>query len=159
MARVIGKSPPKWPRPRRKVGRNAKGGRRSLNSEVWVSLWAKAYSSSEGLPSPEQHRQVRAELESLGRLTLIRSFSFCHFSASSSTSMIFSCSCSFCSDSSVCREKHRGQSCQDQRGAGETEPETQRPRLVIRHRENSGTFHIHPYSPSLGNVSSTILLC
>lgn len=32
----------------------------------------------------------------------MRSFSFCHFSASSSISMILSCSCSFCSDSSVC---------------------------------------------------------
>ena len=37
-------------------------------------------------------------------LTLMRSFSFCHFSASSSISMILSCNCSFCSDSSVCRE-------------------------------------------------------
>lgn len=42
--------------------------------------------------------------EPWGRLTLMRSFSFCHFSASSSISMILSCSCSFCSDSSVCRE-------------------------------------------------------
>lgn len=42
--------------------------------------------------------------EPWGLLTLMRSFSFCHFSASSSISMILSCSCSFCSDSSVCRE-------------------------------------------------------
>lgn len=38
-----------------------------------------------------------------GRLTLMRSFSFCHLSASSSSSMTLSCSCSFCRDSSVCR--------------------------------------------------------
>lgn len=37
--------------------------------------------------------------------TLIRSLSFCHLSISSSTSMIFSCSCSFCSESSACGKR------------------------------------------------------
>lgn len=37
--------------------------------------------------------------------TLIRSLSFCHLSISSSTSMIFSCSCSFCSESSACEKR------------------------------------------------------
>ena len=56
-------------------------------------------SSGPGLPPPG-----RTDGRPRVLLTLMRSFSFCHFSASSSISMILSCSCSFCSDSSVYRE-------------------------------------------------------
>lgn len=62
-----------------------------------------------------------------GLLTLMRSFSFCHLSASSSSSMILSCSCSFCRDSSVCRggpggRRHQGAG---KRGMGPLREQTQ----------------------------------
>lgn len=80
---------------------------------------------------------------SLRLLTLIRSFSFCHFSASSSISMIFSCSCSFCSDSSVCGEmwglKLSG-------AGGEGNRTRERPRRVTHQKSR---FNTHPHSPSL----------
>lgn len=143
LAQVIGKSPPQWPRQRRKVGGNVKGDGRSLNMGIAMGQSLEQQQRSASL---QQHRPVRAQLESLRLLTLILSFSFCHFSTSSSISMIFSCSCSFCSDSSVYRESIEVEVVRNREGQGR---QNQRPRLVIHHRANSGTFPMHPCSPSL----------
>lgn len=142
---VIGKSPPQWPRLRRNVGGNVKGGGRSLNMVIAMGQSLEQQRRSASL---QRHRQVRAQLESLGLLTLIRSFSFCHFSASSSISMIFSCSCSFCSDSSVCRESVEVGVVRNRAGQRK---QNRRPELMIHHRADSGTFPTHPCSPSLSS--------
>lgn len=51
--------------------------------------------------SDRYRRNREVDLKDNSIRTLIRSLSFCHLSISSSTSMIFSCSCSFCSESSA----------------------------------------------------------
>lgn len=86
-------------------------------------------------------------------LTLMRSFSLCHFSTSSSISMILSCSCSFCSDSSVCREGVRLE--EKSGGGGRREPENRRANLGRAHHSSLHSANTYQTSDNLGTTPVT----